>query len=1109
MPPEGRTDRPCRLTDGKRTEFGDPALVNLPRLRPTSTVLELISGDSRAIEVVGTWGSAKSLIAAQTAEALNAPLVLITASRVEADAIFDDLSTFTDPDRCALFPAWEVLPSDAMEPSDDIVAERMNALVRLASAPAESPMRVVLPVASALQYVIAPKALAHRSLTLAAGEEHDLEELLARLTGLGYERELMVERRGHMSVRGCIFDVFPISSELPYRIEFFGDVIESIRRFEPETQRSIDQVGRIRLVPRSEKRTLLSDPDGLAPIAAYLPENAIVALDEPLAVAEEARKLRNQVGDAPLFISWDETREHLARFVTLSLAQVAHAGDAEVPRVTAPMRSVSGWEPPAEDFWSQLTQWDADGYTVLVLCNNTGERSRMLELLEEHGHRPGSDAFDLRIGVGRIREGFVSAENGLAVLSEKEIFGRHYVRRSRRRFEAGAVITNFSDLKAGDYVVHAHHGIGRYLGLRRFQGKAGDFLAVQYAKGDKLYLPVTHIDAIQKYAGSDSAGPKVDRLGGATWARTKARVKKAVRDMSRELLQLYATRESQLGHAFGQDSPWQLEFEDAFEYEETPDQARSIVDVKRDMQLAKPMDRLLCGDVGYGKTEVALRAAFKAVQDGKQAAVLVPTTVLAEQHYMTFSERLADYPVTVDMLSRFRTAKEQKQTVERLESGEVDIVIGTHRLLSKDMKFKDLGLLVIDEEHRFGVAQKERLKALRALVDVLTMTATPIPRTLNLSLVGVRDMSIINTAPNDRLPVHTCIEHFDERLIKEAIKRELARQGQVFFVHNRVQTILPFAELVRRLVPDARVAVGHGQMPEAELERVMTRFIHDEVDVLVCTTIIGSGLDIPNANTIIINNADHFGLSELYQLRGRVGRYKHRAFAYLLVSGDRALSEDAQKRLKALEDFSTLGSGFRIAMRDLEIRGCGNILGAEQHGHIAAVGLETYSQLLSETIAELKGEPVEHRALPQLEMAIDAYIPEEYVPSEAQKITLYKRIAGATTIEEVDEMEEEVADRFGPTPAPVKRLFSVMRVRAQAAELGVKRIAAATSAIAVEFESNRFLSRRARNTLAQHFGPRLTFSFRDAPSLTYQLETASTEQILTSTRNLLEAMADV
>ncbi|MCL4216651.1 MAG: transcription-repair coupling factor, partial [Candidatus Hydrogenedentes bacterium] len=839
----------------------------------------------------------------------------------------------------------------------------------------------------------------------------------------------------------------------------------------------------------------------------YFPDNALIALDEPLAVAEEARKLEPQFGDSPYFMPWRELKDVLAAYTRLDLAQVAFTGAGGVPRVTTPMRSLTSWEGHTGDFWEQLTRWDADKYSVTLHCTNTGSRQRLLELLDEKGYRLDRDTFDLQVALGRLRAGFDSPNDKLAVLGEREIFGRQHVRRRRRRFEAGSTITAFADLKVGDYIVHEHHGIGRYLGLRRFAGKAGDFLALEYSNGDKLYVPVTNVDAIQRYTGAGGSVPKIDRIGGSTWAKTRARVRKAVRDMTEELVKLYAHREADAGIVYARDTPWQDEFEDSFEYDETPDQLRAITEVKRDMESPRPMDRLICGDVGFGKTEVALRAAFKAVMGGKQVAVLVPTTVLAEQHYLTFKERVAGYPIQVDMLSRFRSAKQQKATLEKLAAGEVDIIVGTHRLLSKDAKFSDLGLLVIDEEQRFGVAQKEKVKQMRTHVDVLTLTATPIPRTLNMALLDVRDMSVINTAPNDRLPIHTCIHQFDEALIREAIQRELAREGQVFFVHNRVHNILPFANLVRRLVPGARVAVGHGQMPEHELEDVMTAFIHGEVDVLVCTTIIGSGIDIPNANTIIINNADHFGLAELYQLRGRVGRYKHRAFAYLLVPGDRALTEDAQKRLKALEDFAVLGSGFGIALRDLEIRGCGNILGGEQHGQIASVGYDTYIQLIQEAVADMKGEAPKRVHLPPCDIAIDAFIPEAYVPSETQKITLYKRIAGVKSLDEVEEMRAELGDRFGPPPTPVKRLLDVMRVRAWAGEVGVKRIIAGAAAVAIEFEEGRYLSRKVRTALEQQFGGHVEFAWQKQPTATLTMD--EDDNPLKVTEEFLKALDEV
>ncbi|MFP4174047.1 MAG: transcription-repair coupling factor, partial [Candidatus Hydrogenedentota bacterium] len=816
-----------------------------------------------------------------------------------------------------------------------------------------------------------------------------------------------------------------------------------------------------------------------------------------------------QFGDRPFFLSWDEVEEHIAGRTQVHVAQMPHASENGVVRVNAPMHAISGWQGDAEGFWKQLEQWDQRSYSVVLFCNNSGERRRLFELLQERGYRPGQDNFDLRVEVGQLQAGFVSQQDNLAILSERELFGRHYVRRKRRRFEAGSALTAFGDLKIGDYIVHEEHGIGRYLGLRRFEGKAGDFLTLKYAGGDTVYVPATHIDSIQKYTGGDGAAPKIDRLGGATWAKTKAKVKKSVQDMTDELLKLYARRESQEGTAFSQDTHWQVEFEDSFPYDETPDQARAITEVKADMEQPQPMDRLVCGDVGYGKTEVALRAAFKAVMEGKQVCILVPTTVLAEQHYLNFRERLADYPTTVEMMSRFRSSAELKRVTERLKSGEVEIVVGTHRLLSKDIQFKNLGLLIIDEEQRFGVKQKEKLKELRTQVDVITLSATPIPRTLNMSLMGVRDMSVINTAPNDRLPIHTCIEAFDEQLIEEAIRRELAREGQVFFVHNRVQTIQPYVDLVRKLVPEARVGLGHGQMAEKELEAVMTSFVRHELDVLVCTTIIGSGLDIPNANTIIINNADHFGLSELYQLRGRVGRYKHRAFAYLLIPGDRALSEDAQKRLKALEEFSSLGSGLRIAMRDMEIRGCGNLLGAEQHGNIAAVGYDTYTQLVQEAVAEIKGEPIRRATLPPFDFPVDAHIPPGYVPDEGQKITLYKRISSVHTTEDVDEMRDELADRFGAPPAPVKRLLDVMRLRTLAAELGAKRIVGGKQTVVIELDSGRFHEGRAKGELEQRYGRRITFSWKQDPAIELTASGADPETVLNETRDLLNTLLEM
>ncbi len=930
------------------------------------------------------------------------------------------------------------------------------------------------------------KHLTSGTLTLEVGGEIELDALLERLIKLGYTREVMVENRGEVSVRGGIVDIFPISAELPYRFEFFGDAIESIRRFEPETQRSVSNEQRVQVLPRSEKALLTrleSQQGGLEPLTAYFPYHTLIVIDEPMAVIEESRIVERQASGSKHVLTWEDAEKAMARFAQLHLAQVAMERAGEFPRVKMPSTSIAGWAGHAQDFWDQLERWGADGYTVQLLCVNTGERRRLYELIEERGYRIGQDSFDLRVDLGRLRAGFTVPQDKLAVLSEKEMFGRHYVRRKRRRFEAGAAIMQFSDLKAGDYVVHNDHGIGRYLGLKRFEGKTGDFMTLQYRGGDTVYVPVTQIDQVQKYVAGDGAVPRVDKVGGASWRNAKASVKKAVKDMTAELVRLYAAREQSQGFAFSPDSPWQKEFEDAFHYDETPDQLRAIEEVKRDMESARPMDRLLCGDVGYGKTEVALRAAFKAVQDGRQVAVLAPTTVLTQQHYATFSERMADFPVRIELLNRFRTDQQQRQTIERLKSGEVDIVIGTHRLVSKDVHFKDLGLVIVDEEQKFGVGHKERLKHMRHQVDVLTMSATPIPRTLHFSLIGVRDMSVINTAPNDRLPIHTCIEAWDKNLIKEAIERELAREGQVFFLHNRVNTISQVAAQINELVPRARIAIGHGQMHKHELEEVMTAFIDHQVDVLVCTTIIGSGIDIPNANTIIVDRSDHFGLSELYQIRGRVGRYKHRAFAYLLVPGDRALTEDAQERLKALEDFSSLGAGFRIAMRDLEIRGAGNLLGGDQSGHISSVGYETYRELIEECVAEHRGMAPRRVQLPSFEVRVDAHIPEAYVPTAQQKMTLYRRIAHLKSREEVEEMVGELNDRFGPPPAPVKRLLDVMRARALAGEAGVRSMAAKDDVVTVLLDASRMIDQEQQAALRQAFGADISIEWQNAPAL--------------------------
>jgi len=1065
--------------------------MQLKELKILSPILEAFAAQPRGeVDLSGVWGACKTLAALQAAKRLGHSLLIVTPGRIEAEAVFDDLASFAGEEDSVLFPAWEVLPNDTMSPADDIMAERLNTLERLGDARQQGkPMYVVAPVRALMQYVMPRKRLTENSLRLRCGERQPMEEVIGALIRLGYTREPMVEQRGEFSVRGGIIDVFPLSAELPSRIEYFDEDIETIRLFEPETQRSVTRVQETRVPPRSEKSGLASSlrAKELSPFTDWFPEETLLAVDEPLSVQEQGVQVAGQCADSPFFMDWDTTRNRWGRFPRLYLSQMPRKDSGRAARLSMRSGPVETYTGHAEAFWEQLRIWETEGYTVRILCVNTGEQRRMLDLLYEHGYRLDRDDVRLQVEVGRLRAGFVSFTDQAALLSEREIFGRHYVRRKRRRFEAGAAITQFGDLRAGDFVVHEVHGIGRYGGLRKFEGRSGDYLTVQYAGGDTIYVPATSLDQLQKYMGGDGAIPKLDKLGGATWARTKERVRRKVREMTEELVKLYAAREHSEGYSFCPDTPWQAEFEDAFEYDETPDQARAIDDVKHDMESPRPMDRLLCGDVGYGKTEVALRAAFKAVMDRKQVALLAPTTVLVQQHYNTFRERFADYPIRVEVLNRFRTPKEVRATVERLKSGEVDVAVGTHRLLSRDVLFKDLGLVIIDEEQRFGVRHKEKLKQMRTSVDVLTMSATPIPRTLHFSLIGIRDMSLINTAPNDRLPIHTCIEAWDKNVIREAIERELSREGQVYFLHNRVQTIWRVAEFVRQMAPHARIGVGHGKMHKHELEEVMAAFVNHEIDILVCTTIIASGIDIPNANTIIVDRADQFGLSQLYQIRGRVGRYKHRAFAYMLVPGDRALTEDAQLRLKALEEFSTLGSGFRIAMRDLEIRGAGDLLGGEQSGNIASVGYETYKDLIAEAVAEAQGTPVRARSLPPFEINADAYIPDAYVLAAPQKITLYRRIASVTSLEQVEELGQELKDRFGPLPDPVRRLLRVMEVRAMGAEIGACGMEAGASRVVVRFDSGAALAEGMQARLRGVYRGNVTFSWSDKPAISLSL----------------------
>ncbi|MBV8366906.1 MAG: transcription-repair coupling factor [Candidatus Eremiobacteraeota bacterium] len=973
--------------------------------------------------------------------------------------------------------------------------ERSARIETLACLAAGTPGLYCLPHASMRQPLPSAERWRASSFDVRVGADYEWEPMLARIVELGYERAGVVSAVGEFSVRGGLIDIFAATAERPARIEFFGETVESIREFSLADQRSIDAIESLHVAPWNEDALAI---DG-AFIADYVPRAAVVVDDAELIVALDhglaserddgtvagaddagsgatASSARGTAGSAGIVslpasvasasasanapaaddaaraepsFALNDIVARIAERPTLSFAtsgpRVARPADVEfaLPSVPAPVFNRS-----MDRFVADVRARVAAG--ELVAIASVGHR-RIHEVLDEHDIAVSAppktwtrgDGGRVVVAEGAIDAGFELTAAGLVLLGDAELFGHPARRQKIKAVKEGVPITE-ADLKAGEYFVHAHHGIGQYLGLEHIVvNEVGrDFMALRYAGKDRLYVPVEMMHLVRRYVAGDGTPPALSKMGGSDWARTRSRVREAVEKIAEGLVRLYAEREAAQGHAFAPDTPWQAELEESFPYDETPDQRAAIEAVKADMERPKPMDRLICGDVGYGKTEVAIRAAFKAIMDRKQVAVLVPTTVLAAQHYRTFTERFAAFPVKVGLLSRLRSKAEQKETLALLAQGGLDLAIGTHRILQRDVGFKNLGLVIVDEEQRFGVAHKERLKELRRSVDVLTLSATPIPRTLHMSLVGVRDLSLIQTAPTNRMSVKTVVTPTSDALIGAAIQQELDRGGQVYFVHNRIESIYGVRDALQKLVPRARIAIGHGQMNEHELEDVMIGFVDGDFDVLVSTTIIENGLDIPNVNTIIVNNADHFGLAQLYQLRGRVGRSAHQAYAYCLFQPHRALSEAAQARLEAIREFSHLGSGLRLAMRDLEIRGAGNLLGHAQSGFIAAVGFDAYCQILEDAIAQLRGqERVVDEPPPVLDVRVSAYIPNEYVRGASQKIALYQRIAAARTLDAVANIADEMRDRYGPRPKEVDALLELARLRLLAAGKGVEKLA--------------------------------------------------------------------
>ncbi len=992
------------------------------------------------LEAQGLWGSSSALVVAALIGDSGRPALYVSPGTAERHRAAEDLRFFWKTLKPATARVLEFPPA---EPAGwrgrhrDHAAERALVCHALAGA---GPVVVVATPAALGASVLAPDVFRERTFTLAVGASMDREELLQRLETAGYERVDTVVEVGQWSLRGGIVDIFAPTHERPVRAEFFGDEVESLRLFDPTTQRSIEALQEMTVLP-------LAGADADHTIQAWLPRETLVVLDDPTLLEAPPE-------DAPSAVPLARS---LGDFQRLELP-LLQRGASHVPRVAMGTRSVGGFQGRFKDLAPSIRSWRAEGFAVRLVVDDEAQAERCRGILGEHDLEPWPGASlwsgeGLGIITGDCAAGFQLPALGLVLLAEEDIFGARRRRLRRPVFQRGAAIATFTDLNPGDLVVHEAHGIGRYHGLRTMSvdGRDADFLLLEYAEGGRLYLPVERLDLISKYMGAPSVAARLDRMGGGAWQRVKESVRAAVRQMAEQLLRLYASRQVAERRMFSPDTPWQREFEAAFRFEETPDQLRAIDDAKRDMESPRPMDRLVAGDVGYGKTEIALRAAFKAVADGRQVAVLVPTTVLAQQHFHTFSDRFAPFPARVELLSRFRSPKEQKAVVEGLKTGAVDVVIGTHRLLSKDVAFRDLGLLVVDEEHRFGVTHKERIKQLRTSVDVLTLTATPIPRTLYMSLAGARDLSVIETPPLDRLPVETIVAGFNRSVIKEAIDRELGRGGQVFFVHDRVQSLPSMTTFVRELCPEARVVMGHGQMGERELEAVMVKFVDGEADVLVSTSIVESGLDIPASNTIIINHADRFGLAQLYQLRGRVGRERQQAYAYLLVPAAGSLDETAQRRLRVIEEMTELGAGFQLAMRDLEIRGAGNLLGAEQHGHIAAVGFDLYTKLLAEAVRELKGEPPQASVDPVLTVGVEALLPDAYVPEVSQRLAIYQRLTELEGDDEIAAMGAELADRFGPPPPAVLALLDVVGLRAFGRRLGVERLEAGGGRALVTF----------------------------------------------------------
>ena len=1146
-------------------------------------VIDEINKGYFPLSVVGLSESGRSYFIDGIYERINKSVVIVTHSDLEAKNLYEDLLFYTSD--VYYFPVKEVVFYNIDAISGDLRWARLNVLKEMLN----SKKKIIVTSIENFAAIYTPKKLYKDNyFKLKVGKEIELKKFSKLLIQSGYERVPMVEGKGEFAIRGGILDVFPPNAAYPYRIELFGDEIDSIRTFNYESQRSIDEVKTVEIFPckevivndealargieninselneviekrnKSEKSVVeklksivnknlesLKETNSFENIDSYLPffyEDCNTFFDyigDSLIVVDDTKRCKGKLeslffefgenfasfvnrgdilpGQGKLLIPIEAIIDNIRTGNTLTMDSISHNKEfvSSTDLLELNQITLHNYHGQLDLLIEDIKEKKSKGYRTLILSGTKPRGVRLVDTLRELGiessYKEKIDEFNLGevvVTYGNLLKGFEYPNLKLCVISDKEVFGESKRKLKKRRTNKKGIakIKSFTELKLGDYVVHVNHGIGVYKGIKQIEvgGHKRDYLDIVYDKGDKLYVPVEQLDLIQKYVGSEGKKPKVNKLGGAEWQKAKMKVRSSINEIAEDLVKLYAARATLKGHKYAKDTAWQRQFEDEFPYEETPDQLTSVEEIKKDMESDKPMDRLLCGDVGYGKTEVALRAAFKAVMDGKQVAFLVPTTILAEQHYKNMKKRFSDFPITIDMVSRFRTTKEQKETLKAVKEGNVDILVGTHRLVSKDIEFKDLGLLIVDEEQRFGVAQKEKIKKLKKNLDVLTLSATPIPRTLHMSLTGVRDISVIETPPEERYPVQTYVVEQNDQLIRDAILREINRGGQVFFVYNRVEDIDIMAEYIRELVPESRVTVAHGKMTEKTLEKEILDFNNKEYDVLICTTIIETGIDMPNVNTMIVYDADKMGLSQLYQLRGRVGRSNKIAYAYLVYRKDKILTEVAEKRLKALKDFTELGSGFKIAMRDLEIRGAGNMMGSSQHGHMSAVGYDLYCRMLEDTIKVIKGEIDDVPVDTTVDIKIDAYIPDNYITDEMQKIEIYKKIAAIENKEDYDYIIDELEDRYSEIPKSVYNLMDIAYIKSKAKLMGVEEIKEKGDEILFLYGSKKKLKKEFCKHLLEKNKERIMIEFSNTPHIVFRAKDLKRDEVLNILKELVE-----